>query len=85
MVEIELLWKFIEIGLVSFGTSVYWILKRNKDAAMVSSIIFGLIDRGKYPKQFKIMAIDRYTDSLKKRGFDMSKFAENFKKKYDEQ
>ena len=80
---IEVIWKMVELALVVLGTSIYWILRRNKDAAMVSAIIFGLIDKGKFPNQFKIMAIDRYTDSLKRRGFDMSKFAENFKKKYD--
>ena len=82
---VEIIWKVVELGLVVLGTSIYWILKRNKDAAMVSAIIFGLIDKGKFPNQFKILAIDRYTKSLKAGGFDMSKYATEFKKKYDGQ
>lgn len=81
---VEVIWKLLELGLVIFGTSIYWILRRDKDAAAVSAIILGMIDKSKWSVPVKVMVIDRYTASLKKAGFDMTKFSTEFKKKYDE-
>jgi hypothetical protein len=80
---IEIIWRILEVGLVILGTSIYWILRRDKDAAMISAIIFGLIDKGRFNDATKITAIDRYTDALKRRWFDMTKFATKFKQRYN--
>lgn len=85
MSGVEIMWKFVEYLLVGMGVSIYWILKRHKELAVVCYVLFKFIDKPKMDTALKVKLIHKMVTVLDSEGVRCQRYASQFIKKHYEQ